>query len=175
MLKQLFLLTALLPSLVQGMEWLSCDRVISEDKAHPILDKHSQVSLSIEGERITSSVKVPPADKVLTFKNCSRIPADGSNFSKWFEYVCPDMQSVDGSGFAVDAYFAGAYAAISRKLTPDDAMWNPLQDASQKLGISMPQRTFVIYADRSPVFEFFCHTVRPATDKPITRETMTLL
>ena len=94
----------------------------------------SYYALSIEGESIMSSVNVPPADKALTFKNCSRIPADGSNFSKWFEYVCPDMQSVDGSGFAVDAYFAGAYAAISRKLTPDDAMWNPLQDASQKLG-----------------------------------------
>ena len=88
MLKLLLLLTALLPILVQGMEWLSCDRVISEDKAHPVLDKNSQVSLSIEGGSITSNVNVPPADKALTFKNCSRLPADGSNFSKWFEYVC---------------------------------------------------------------------------------------
>lgn len=36
-------------------------------------------------------------------------------------------------------------------------MYKKLKEIADDLGLPVPSRTFVIYADRKPIFEFFCY------------------
>jgi len=144
-----------LPCLAADVELLSCVHVKSSDKEHPVVDPKAHADLALAGARVLSRVVTPGTDKPVTFKGCK--PTDGvGNFQRWFGTVCQSMQSLDGGALSMDYYIAGAYAGISRRLSPKDSMWNMLKDASGKLGIPVPDRTFVIYAEKSPIFEFFC-------------------
>lgn len=154
---KIILLCLLIAVPAEAAELFSCEHVVSEDNANPILKKDAHVDLFIDGATVLSRVTVPVSSKDITFKECSALsPTGADDFSRWFEYVCKKMNSFDELPFSVDASFSGSYAAISRNLTPKDSMWDVLLKSSKTLGIKMPDRTFVIYNDRHPVFEFFC-------------------
>ena len=39
-------------------------------------------------------------------------------------------------------------------------MYGKLKEVAQALGLNVPSRTFVIYADKKTIFEFFCYPVK---------------
>ena len=94
----------------------------------------------------------------MTFSECHTTRNDGSNFSKWFAWECKQFASADGSPYTVDAFVYGAYAGISPPVVTGNAMHDVLAKAGAQLGIGTPERTFVIYADRKPQYEFFCYS-----------------
>ena len=150
----------------RAVELLSCVHVVSDDQEHPAVKQDGHVDLAIDGTTVLSRITVPAAEKTITFRTCSPTRDDGSDFSRWFGIVCRDMKSLDGSPYYMDVYFYGAYAGISRRLTPADSMWKLLREASRRLDLPMPQRTFVLYAESSPVFEFFCSSNEKLKDYP---------
>jgi hypothetical protein len=108
------------------------------------------VELTLYQELARSRIRIGAASKDLTFANCAKTKADGSNFSRWFATECRNLSSLDGSPYTIEAFLAGAYAGISPPIGPGYALHATLSAIGAKLGVGTPERTFVIYADRKP-------------------------
>jgi hypothetical protein len=115
------------------------------------------VKLTLDQELVQSRIHIRNASKDLTFADCAKTKADGSNFSRWFATECRKLASLDGSSFSVDVYMIDAYAGISPPVEAGYEMYTILSAIGAKLGVGTPARTFVIYADRKPQYEFFCY------------------
>lgn len=139
-----------------AVELLSCIHIKDSGKAHPVADATNRVDLAISGSTMLVRMNIEAADKAMTFRHCAALADDGSSFYRWFGSQCDDLAALDGSPYTVEAYFAGAYAGVSRTLTPEDSMWKAVQKASQRAGVPVPVRTFIVYVDRKPVMDFFC-------------------
>ncbi|MDD4929816.1 MAG: hypothetical protein PHP85_11110 [Gallionella sp.] len=120
-------------------------------------DASQYVELTLEPGSAHSRIHIAAATRDMTFSACSSTPGDGSNFSKWFALECRKFSSLDGSPFTMEAFLADAYAGISPPVEPGYSMYATLSSIGEKLGIGKPERTFVIYADRKPQYEFFCY------------------
>lgn len=122
------------------------------------LDDKQQVEL-VMNEDIVKVIKIyiNAANKDLTFTSCMKLQDDGSNFTKWFSLECRQLKSFDNTPFTYEYFLIGAYAGISPRMTPAYSMYKKLKEISDQLGLDVPSRTFVIYADRKPVYEFFCY------------------
>lgn len=122
------------------------------------IDDKEYVDLVIDKDVVKSvKIHINAADKDLTFSSCRNLEPDGSNLAKWFSLECRNMVSFDNTPFMYDYFLIGAYAGISPIITPSYSIYNKIKEASDQLGIDVPSRTFVIFADRKPVYEFFCY------------------
>lgn len=118
--------------------------------------------LTLDQERARLRVHIAAASKDLTFADCAKTRADGSNFSRWFATECRNLASVGGSPYTIEPFLAGAYAGISPPVEAGNAMHATLSEIGAKLGVGTPERTLVIYADRKPIYEFFCYRQKAA-------------
>lgn len=122
------------------------------------IDNNDFVELVID-KNIVKSIKVSTkaADRDLTFSGCKTVKDDGSNFTKWFSIECRTMKAHDGRPITVETSFAWAYAMISPKIKPEYSMYKTLKGVTDSVGLDAPSRTFVIYANKNPVYEFYCY------------------
>lgn len=120
-------------------------------------DASQYVALSVDRETIQTRIHINAATKDLTFLTCKHVAADGSNFATWFKNECRDLKAKDGSPYTVEPYLIGAYAGISPIINESSPVYRAIQSASKKAGVNLPDRTFAIYADRKPLYEFFCN------------------
>jgi hypothetical protein len=120
-------------------------------------DTSQHVALSIDQKTIRPQIHIRDASKDLTFATCKDVAADGSNFSRWFKTECRDLKAVDGSSYTIEPFLVGAYAGISPVIDKSYSMYGALESISKKSHIKFPKRTFAIYADRKPVYEFLCY------------------
>lgn len=132
--------------------------IVDKDNGKYEIDSNDYVELVID-EDIVKSIKVSTkaANKDLTFSGCRTLKDDGSDFTKWFSIECRTMKSYDGTPFTVEPFFAGASVGISPQITHQYTMYKTLKRVTDSLGMDVPSRTFIIYANRSPVYEFFCY------------------
>jgi hypothetical protein len=142
-------------------EQYKCPLIITEDINKPEQDARQYVDLTIDGEIVRPVIHITDASKDLTFKTCKALNKDGSNFAAWFETECRDLAAADGSSYTVDPYMIGAYAGISPVIDKQYSMYDPIAGVSKKLGLGVPERTFAVYAERKPVYEFFCYPQKP--------------
>ena len=142
-------------------EQYKCPLIITEDINKPEQDVRQYVDLTIDDAVIRPFIHITDASKNLTFKTCKALNNDGSNFAAWFETECRELAAADGSSYTVDVYLAGAYGGISPVIDRQYSMYEAIAGVSKKLGIEVPARTFAIYADRKPVYEFFCYAEKP--------------
>lgn len=134
-----------------------CVRVTADSNGAFQQNPVENVDLIIDQETVLSRVHVVAASTDLVFTNCQDVKADGTNFSRWFTKACGSMESTDGTPFTVDASLAGAQAGISPAIDAAYALYPSLSAAGEKLGLGAPARTFVIFANRKPLYEFFCY------------------
>lgn len=128
-------------------------------------DASNYVVLSIDRESIQSRIHINAATKDLTFATCKQVAGDGSNFSAWFKTECRDLKAMDGSPYTFEPFLVGAYAGISPIIDESYPMYEAIQSAGKKAGVNLPDRTIAIYADRKPLYEFFCNR-QESTPKP---------
>ena len=134
--------------------------ILVEDKGGKYgLDNKQYVEFVIDKNVVKSmNIRIDAVDKDLTFSSCRSLEDDGSNFTKWFSIECREMSSFDNTPFSYDYFLIGAYAGISPIITPAYSMYEKIKKLSDRLGIDVPSRTFVIYADKKPIYDFFCYT-----------------
>ena len=137
-------------------------RIVDEEGTTRV-DRGQTVRFGITGNDIKGlTIHLDAATKDLTFKECRDVPKDGSNFAKWFAKECRDLTSIDGTPFTHEPFLIGAYAGLSPSLTAKYALHAALKEVADKLGLPMPERTFVIYgAEKKPIYEFFCYPADP--------------
>lgn len=128
-------------------------------------DTSEYVSLSIDQEFVRPQIHIKAATKEVTFLTCAHVPADGSNFAMWFEVECRHLKAMDGSPYTFEPFLLGAYAGISPIIDERYPMYGAIQSASKTAAVNLPDRTFAIYADRKPLYEFFCNR-QETTHKP---------
>jgi len=135
--------------------------LVTQNNGKYEIGNESYVELVID-QNVVKLLKVVTraANKDLTFSSCKKLEDDGSNFSRWFSIECRAMESFNGTPFMHEYFIAGAYAGISPLIAPDYSMYRSLKKVSETLGLNVPERTFVIYADKKPVYEFFCYPVK---------------
>ena len=138
-------------------ERYDCFHVAGGDSGIYRQNRAETVELTIDGDQVRSRVRIKAANKDLTFTGCSAVKADGSHFSRWFATECRTLASADGTPYTIEAFVAGAYAGISPPVDAGYGMHATLADIGAKIGAGTPERTFVIYADRKPQYEFFCY------------------
>ncbi len=138
-------------------EQYMCYRI--SDKGNGVFkqDVSESVALSVDRETIQTRIHINAATKDLTFLTCKPLTADGSNFATWFKNECRQLKAIDGSSFTIEPFLVGAYAGISPIIDESSSMYRALQSASKAAGVNLPERTFAIYADRKPLYEFFCN------------------
>ena len=134
-------------------------RLVGERSGKVAVDDSEYVQFVIDGDVVKSiKIHVNAANKDLAFSSCRKLEDDGgSNFTKWFSIECRELHSYDGTPVMYEYFVAGAYAGISPVITPQYSMYSALKKISDELGLDVPSRTFIIYADRKPVYEFFCY------------------
>lgn len=121
----------------------------NKDYVELVLDKDIVISIRLHTKA---------AHKDVRFSDCRKLEDDGSNFTKWYSIECRNIKSYDGKSAAwLEYYFAGAYVGISPEITPQYSMYKTLKEISGGLGLDVPSRTFIIYTDNEPIFEFFCY------------------
>ena len=121
----------------------------NKDYVELVLDKDIVISIRLHTKAAHKDVK---------FSDCRKLEDDGSNFTKWYSIECRNIESYDGKSAAwLEIYFADVYVGISPEITPQYSMYKKLKEVSDRLGLNVPSRTFVIYADKKPIFEFFCY------------------
>jgi len=150
----------LLSSYAYAQDVYSCTRVATLDDGRHEIKADSKVNFTISDDQVKVQLTLPKddADKQMTFRRCSAVKQDQSNFSKWFELECRGMESFDGTVASIKRSVAGAYAGISPEVTPAYSMWDSLSATSKEIGMPHPNRTFVLYSlGGSPMYEFFCH------------------
>ena len=148
-----------LSATTQGIdeEQYRCSLVIDEGDGRYQQNADQYVEMKLDKEVVHSRIHIDAASKDLTFAKCATTRNDGSNFSGWFALECRELASFDGSPYTIEAFLAGAYAGISPSVEPGYSLYATLSAAGEKLGIGTPNRTFVIYSDRKPQYEFFCY------------------
>ena len=154
---------AILPSCAYAADVYQCDRVATLDDGHHALRRDSHVNLTVSGDQVLVQLKLPAddADKTMTFKRCSKVKQDQSNFSSWFELECRGMESSDGTAASLKRNLVGVYAGISPEVTQTYSMWQALTATGKEIGMSRPDRTFVLYSlEGSPMYEYFCYRDR---------------
>jgi hypothetical protein len=131
---------------------------IADKEGQYRLDDSAYVLFTLD-DGVVKSVRahVDGANKDITFASCKDLQQDGSNFTKWFAIECRKMSSFDGTPVSYEYFFIGAYAGISPVIEPTYPLYKELKAISQQLGMDLPVRTFVIYANKKPVYEFFCY------------------
>lgn len=134
-----------------------CNRMsdASENGYKQITDEY--IDLTLDKGIYKSSIHLKSASKNVTFATCGPIAEFDSNFYRWFQTECKKLVSVDGKPFTYEPYMIGAYAGISPIIDASYELHAKLVAASAKAGVKIPERTFVIFADRKPVHEFFCY------------------
>ena len=131
-------------------------RVLANDR-YEFSDKET-VDFTIEQGVVTSvKVLVDGASKAITFSSCKDLREDGSSFTKWFAIECRNMSSFDDTPVSYEYFLIGGYAGISPEIKPGYVLYDAIKAASEQLGVEVPSRTFVIYANKKPVYEFFCY------------------
>lgn len=138
-------------------EQYMCYRVSDKDGGTYKQDVSEYVALSVDRDAIESRIHIKAASKDLTFLTCRPLTSDGSNFAKWFKNECRDLKAKDGRSYTIEPFLAGAYAGISPVIDESYAMYKAIQSASKQAGMKLPERTFAIYADKKPLYEFFCN------------------
>lgn len=138
-------------------EQYMCYRVSDKDGGTYKQDVSEYVALSVDGDAIQTRIHIKAASKDLTFLTCKPVTADSSNFAAWFNSECRDLKAKDGSSYTIEPFLVGAYAGISPIIDESYAVYRAIQSASKKAGVDLPERTFAIYADRKPLYEFFCN------------------
>lgn len=138
-------------------EQYQCSRITSGSDDAFRLSSDEYVELTLDEGAVQSRIHVGAASKDLTFSACADVAADGSNFSRWFAKECRNLDSADGASYTIEPYLAGAYAGVSPTIDAGYAMHSRISEIGAQLGTGTPLRTFVIYADRRPVYEFFCY------------------
>jgi hypothetical protein len=152
----LAMLLALSAETARASEYFRCD-LVSEVNGRYQKDDEQYVEMTLNQEAVRSRIYINAATKVMTFATCSSTRNDGSNFKTWFDLECRDFASLDGSPYTIEVFLAGAYAGISPPIKPDYSMYATLSAIGKKLGIGTPLRTFVIYSNHKPQYEFFCY------------------
>jgi hypothetical protein len=134
--------------------------VVEKEGKHEI-DHQDYVELVMDKDTVKSMrLHTKAAHKDIKYSNCRKLENDGSNFTKWFSIECRSIKSYDGKSAAwLEYYFAGSYVGISPEITPEYVMYEKLKEVAEAIGLAVPSRTFVIYADKKPIFEFFCYPV----------------
>lgn len=158
-------LLALPATTAVSAERYDCFNVTGDSSGAYQANRDETVELTVDGATIRSRIHIDAATKDLTFATCSPVKADASSFSRWFATECRTLGSADGSPYTVDAFLADAYVGISPPIDATYEMQSALAEIGAKIGTGTPQRTFVIYADREPQYEFFCYGGK-AGDKP---------
>ena len=120
-------------------------------------DVSEYVALSVDRDAIQTRIHIKAASKDLTFRTCKPLTADGSNFATWFKNECRDLKAKDDSSYTIEPFLAGAYAGISPIIDASSPVYRAIQSASKAAGVALPERTFAIYVDRKPLYEFFCN------------------
>jgi hypothetical protein len=138
-------------------EQYMCYRMSDKDNGNFRQDVSEYVALSIDRETIETRIHINAATKDLTFLTCKQVTADGSNFATWFKNECRDLKAKDGLSYTIEPFLVGAYAGISPVIDASYSLYRAIQSASKKAGVNLPERTFAIYADRKPLYEFFCN------------------
>lgn len=138
-------------------EHYRCSRVTDDGKGVYQWHADQYVDLTLDQDQARSRIHIGAASKDLTFANCARTKADGSNFSDWFATECRRLASFDGSSYTIEPFLIGAYAGISPPVAPGYSMHATLVAIGAKLAVGTPARTFVIYAAGKPIYEFFCY------------------
>lgn len=127
------------------------------------VDESQYVTFAMEDDAVSDLlIHIDGVNKDVSFSTCAPLQADGSNFTQWFAVECRKMTAYDQGQFSYDYFMAGAYAGISPVITPDYSMHKQIKAVSDQIGREVPARTFVIYANKKPVYEFFCY---PDVDK----------
>jgi len=142
-------------------EQYKCILIADDGKGANTLDASQYVDLSIDKDVVRSVIHIMDASKDLTFSTCKTLPADGSNFNRWFKIECRDLKSVDGKSYTIEPFLAGAYAGISPIIDKNYSMYGAIAAVGTTLNIGTPARTFAIYADKKPAHEFFCYSEKP--------------
>ena len=126
--------------------------VDSQDYVELVMDRDTVMSMRLHTKAAHKDVK---------YSDCRKLENDGSNFTKWFSIECRSIRSYDGKSAAwLEYYFTDSYVGISPEITPEYGMYKKLKEIAESLGLNVPSRTFVIYADKKPIFEFFCYPVK---------------
>ena len=97
----------------------------------------------------------------MTFANCAKTEADSSIVSGWFETKCTKLESFNGSPYTIEAFLADTVAGISPPVQAGYEMYEVLSAIGTQLGTGTPDRTFVIYSQGPPLYEFFCYRQDP--------------
>jgi hypothetical protein len=115
------------------------------------------VDLTLDNGGYKSIIHLRSASKDVTFATCEPISEVNSNFYRWFETECKKLISVDGKSFTYEPYLIGSYAGISPIIDASYELHAKLIAASKKAMVKVPERTFVIFAEKKPMHEFFCY------------------
>jgi len=150
------LLLSFFASTAAAAETYQCTLIKDAGKDNYQQDAQQTVELTIDGDKISQRIRIEAATKEVHFKTCTRLNKDDSNFSRWFETECRELGSTDGRSYMFEPFLYGAYAGISPIITPDYVLYKKIADADKSAGVAIPERTFVIYVERKPVYEFFC-------------------
>lgn len=152
-----------LPAGALALEQYRCPLVRERGNDRHEVDESQYVELLINDGNAHPRIHFDAANRDLRFRRCEPVRAPGSNFGSWFETVCRDFASVDGRGYYIDVYLYGGYAGLSPPILPGYALHDKLSRVGTAIGRGTPARTFVIYAEAKPVFEFFCYAETKAT------------
>ena len=138
-------------------ETYMCYRTSDSGRGVYTQDPSQSVVLSVDPGAVRPRIHIRDASKDLTFSTCKTVTADGSNFSRWFTTECRNLTSIDGSPYTIEPFLAGAYAGISPAIDQGYALYEALTVISRTSGLPFPDRIVVMYADRKPLYEFFCY------------------
>lgn len=138
-------------------EQFMCYRISDKDGGTYKQDVSEYVALTVDGDAVQARIHIKAASKDLSFRTCKPLTADGSNFATWFKTECRELKAHDGRSYTIEPFLAGAYAGISPVIDERSPVYKAIQTASRQAGVKVPERTFAIYADRKPVYEFFCN------------------
>lgn len=144
-------------ALAFAAETYRCSLIVAGDGGAYRVDESQYAELVLDPQPMPKLIHLKTASTDLGFKGCAQTPADGSNFSGWFGTQCQEFVSLDGKSFTVEGFLNGAYAGISPPIKPGYILYEALAKVGAMLGTGTPERTFVIYADRKPQYEFFCY------------------
>jgi len=132
-------------------------RVVDQEGSYRV-DDSQYVTFAMEDDAVRDlRIHIDGVNKDVSFSTCAPLQPDGSNFTRWFALECRKMTAYDQGQFSYDYFLADAYAGISPVITTDYSMYKQIKAVSDQIGREVPARTFVIYANKKPVYEFFCY------------------
>lgn len=154
----LALLIASLSSVsVFAAESYQCLRIVKEGVGVFRSDPDDRVELFIDADEIRSVVYSRAADKPISYIDCKPVSPEDSEFAQWFYRECRHFESTDGRSYTVEAFLKGSYAGISPLIAPDYSVYDRIQEVAESAAVEMPARTFVIFAQGNPLFEYYCY------------------